>query len=279
MSHPHQTSDLASVPEISDPFDIGFMAPDAWNVGAAATGASGGMAPGMALYLTEAGNGAAIDVADLHQGQIGDCFLISSIGELALTKSVDISNMIHTNADGTETVTLYGDRTGHAIGWGTTALKAVSVTVSNVFPNYAVDNGATQDVVGGVKEIWPAVLEKAVATLDGGYGSIANGGSPVLAMETLTGRAATFMSPAKLTLAVLQSDIAANDMITFDTFAKGGLPNNLVGGHAYMFEKLVVTNGVAAVQLGNPWGFNQPSLIPLSQITNSFAEIDIGHPT
>ena len=57
--------------------------------------------------------------------------------------------------------------------------------------NYSVNNGASQDVLNGRKEIWPQVLEKAVATLDGGYGAIANGGNPMIALQELTGRAAS----------------------------------------------------------------------------------------
>ncbi len=133
--------------------------------------------------------------------------------------------------------------------------------------------------MAGVKEIWPAVLEKAVAMLDGGYNAIAHGGNPVLAMETLTGRTATYLSPASISAALLQSLVAAGDMITFDTLNKSGLAGGLVGSHAYMFEKLTVTNGVAMVQLGNPWGFAQPAAIPLTQLRQNFAEIDVGHPT
>ncbi len=142
MFHSNYASDLTQASDLGNPFDD--IAGDVLSLSAASQPFMSGATatPGMALYLTEPGTTAAISVADLHQGQIGDCYLISSIGELALTKPVDISNMIHTNADGTETVRLYADQSGHAIGWGTTVFKAVSVTVSNVFPNYAVNNGA-----------------------------------------------------------------------------------------------------------------------------------------
>ena len=238
-----------------------------------------GVGAGTALYLTETGTSGAISASDLYQGQIGDCFLISSIGEIALTKPVDIGSMIHANADGTETVTLYADKSGHAVNWGTTSLKPVAITVNNVFPSYAVDNGANQALMNGIKEIWPAVLEKAMATLDGGYNAIAHGGSPVLAMEALTGRFATFVSPASLTLKALQADITAQDMIVFDTKNASNLAYDLVGNHAYMFKALTVTNGTPMVQLLNPWGSHQPAAIPLSQLSNSFVEIDIGHAT
>jgi len=216
-------------------------------------------------------------VTDLYQGQIGDCFLISSIGELALNDPTAISNMIHVNANGTETVTLHEAANGQLATFGTTAFKAVQVTVTNSFPNYSVDNGATQDVVGNQKEIWPQVLEKAVATLDGGYTAISNGGNPMIAMEALTGKTATYTQPSALTLTALLADVKAGDLIVMDTPNSNSLPNNLVGDHAYMFEGVTGSGSSAMVHLLNPWGVDQPTAIAFSQLSKGITEVDIGH--
>ena len=109
--------------------------------------------PAQSLYLTESGDSSAITLNDLHQGQIGDCFLISSIGEIANIRPSFISNMIHAGSNGTETVMLYLAKNGSLPTYGTTAFKPVSIAISNVFPTYGVNNGATQDVVNGTKEI------------------------------------------------------------------------------------------------------------------------------
>jgi hypothetical protein len=240
------------------------------------TAATIATSPLQTLYLTEPGNTTAISASDLYQGQMGDCFLISSIGEIALEKPVAISNMIKVNSNGTETVTLYTASNGQLPGYSTSAFRPISINVTNVFPTYSVNNGKTQDVVGGVKEIWPQVLEKAYATLNGGYANISNGGSPVLAMEELTGQKASFIAPASLTYASLEKYISAGDMIVMDTSSASKLPYNLVSDHAYMFEKVTGANGAAMVTLLNPWGYDQPAAIPLSQLSKAFVEIDIG---
>jgi hypothetical protein len=229
-----------------------------------------------ALYLAEAGTATPISVADINQGQLGDCFLLSPVGEEALFHQNAIMNMIHNNGNGTESVTLYVAKNGSLPNFGTTSFKATTVTINNTFVAQSVDNGAYQDVVGNQKEIWPQVIEKAVATLDGGYGAIANGGYPVLAMEELTGQMASYMSPAALTLTALQNYVSAGDLITMDTSSKG-LGYGLVGDHCYMFDKIVGSGSAASVQLLNPWGFDQPAAIPLTRLAQSgIVEIDIG---
>jgi hypothetical protein len=231
----------------------------------------------MTLYEIVPPATTAISALDLYQGQIGDCFLISPIGEIALTDSAFITNMIHINANGTETVTLYEASNGRLPNFGTTHFMAVQEVVTNVFPSYSVDNGASQDMLNGVKEIWPQVLEKAFAQLNGGYGAIANGGYPVLAMEELTGQAATYYAPSQISLTNLGKMITANDMIVLDTAATGTLPYGLVNDHAYMFESLVSSGGVTYVQALNPWGTNEPALIPFTALSKAFVEVDVGH--
>lgn len=229
------------------------------------------------LYLTEKGDATAISVNDIHQGQIGDCYLLSQVGELAILQPSFFSNMIHTNANGTESVTLYTGANGAMPTWGTTAFKAITEVVVNTFSTTSVNNAASQDSVNGVKEIWPQVVEKAFAQLAGGYSSIQNGGSPVLAAEALTGKAATWMAPAALTLAQLTSFSAAKDMIVFDTQSQSGLSNGLISGHAYMFEGISGVGASATVNLGNPWGSNQATPVLFSSLAKNFSEVDIGH--
>jgi hypothetical protein len=260
--------DLSTLPFSDDPCSAGLVS--------IRTAPAAPPVPAQILYLTEVPGTAAINVGDIFQGQIGDCFLLSSIGEIALLRPGFISNMIHVNSNGTETVSLYEASNGRLPAYNTTSFKGVSETVTNVFPGYAVNNGATQDVVGGQKEIWPQVLEKAVATLDGGYSAIMNGGSPLVAMEELTGHATAYLNPATMTLASLLSYANAGDIIVMDTKYSGSLPNGLFNSHAYMFEGVSGSGASAMVHLGNPWGYDQPSPILFSQLSKGIAEVDIG---
>src|SRR3954453_6967692 len=136
-------------------------------------------------------------------------YLLSAIGELALYHPSWITQMIRANADGTETVTLYTTTANRLPGLGATSFTPIAITVTNTFPSYCVNNGATQDVLNGQKEIWVQVLEKAVATLYGGYDGIAKGGIPSIAMEELTGCTANYIWATALSLQQLQGTVAA----------------------------------------------------------------------
>ncbi len=232
--------------------------------------------PTQVLWLQEAGNAAAISVTDINQGQMGDCYLLSSIGEIAMFHPGYVTQMIRANADGTETVTLYRASNGNLPTFGTSAYTPVAITVSNTFPSNSVNNGASQDVFNGQKEIWVQVLEKAMATLYGGYNGIANGGIPAISMEELTGCSASVTWPSTFSLQQLQNDVAAGDLITFDTGGYGTLPYHMHGSHAYMFQSLAAVNGTVMVNLLNPWGFDQPDPIPFAQLGSVIAQIDIG---
>lgn len=232
--------------------------------------------PVQALYLTEADDTVPISANDIHQGQIGDCFLLSAIGEIALWNPAAIKSMIKQNSNGTETVSLWGAPQGGTAGFWASGFKLATQIVTNSFLANGVNNGATQDIVGNQKEIWPQVIEKAYAQANGGYGGIQNGGSPVIALQALTGHTATWQSPVGITAAALQADMVAGDLIVMDT-GSGSAKYNLVGHHAYMFEGLTNSGGTTCVKLGNPWGFDQPGLIPVSQLSSGIVEIDIGH--
>ncbi len=234
------------------------------------------------LYPTDANGRPVISVSDINQGAIGDCYFLSPLGEIAIQDPDALERAIAVNADGTETVTLYEDANGNTISFGTTSFAPVRITVDNAdFYPGGVNGSSGQATWNGEQVIWPQVLERAFAQLNGGYAGISNGGTPVLALETLTGQAATWYSPSQVTAATLGQEWSAGDLVVFDTPSYDNLFDtdptyNLVGGHAYMFDGLSTVNGVACVDLLNPWGDDQADPVPVSALGSAFVEIDVG---
>lgn len=222
------------------------------------------------LYLRDSGEAAAISGRDIYQGGIGDCYFLSPLGAIAIQKPAAIQNMIRENGDGTFNVSLWKDANGGKVGWGTTNFQKVDIKVDQSFAANGVNRGSA-NVAGDQKEIWAQVVEKAYATLQGGYAAISKGGYTALASAELTGFRSTYTSAAKVTETVLQQRDASDDVIVFDSFAKGGLPYGVVGSHAYYFDSLVNTAQGTMVKLLNPWGFADPALIPVSQLSKCFA--------
>jgi Calpain family cysteine protease len=253
------------------------------------------------LYGTETGDTAEITDEDIHQGRLGDCYLLSSIGEIARINPSVIENMIKDNGDGTYTVTFHKRRGASGVliaglfgvaGVLYEAVKGqfetVTETVDGNFPKGTGNNKGSanqyggQDMVGSKAEIWVQVIEKAYAKLHGGYAEIGGGGWANDALEELTGQEAEQDTVGKVTLADLQAAFQAGKPIVMNTPDKPSLPYNLVGDHAYMLENLEVHGTTATVTLRNPWGYNPPSTnnpfvkIPFDKLSSGIDSIDIG---
>jgi hypothetical protein len=235
------------------------------------------VAPTDTLYLTEPGDTSPISYMDIHQGSLGDCFLLSAIGELALFHPSAITSMIHANTNGTETVTMYNASNGSLPSFYTSVYKATSEVVNNsMFSSKGVNSNYSfsQDIVGNLQEVWPQVLETANAMLNNGFNNIANGGYPVVAMEELTGMAASTVQTSQMNWANLINDVQQGDLLQFDTVNASGF--GLVSGHSYMFKS--IDTKAQNVQLANPWGTQEPAAIPFSRLASAgIMQIDVGH--
>ena len=134
-----------------------------------------------------------VDPSDIHQGQIGDCWLLSGIASIAeydgaverlFRKTKNFASMPF--ADGRPnlyTITLYDLRT-----W-----KEVDIVVDERIPRRSDGRG----IFLGAKptkdgELWVCYLEKAIAAHCGGYDNI-NGGQCTHAWSLLTGRKEQFI--------------------------------------------------------------------------------------
>ena len=211
-------------------------------------------------------------MSDINQGDLGDCYLLSSLAEVANQDPNAILSMITDNGNST-----YGVRFnfGGAVYY---------VTVDNTLP----DGGA---VFNNSPNIWASIVEKAFAEWAGEYAlngwtsynnsftTIGNGGDPAYALEAITGatsirdiyaNGSSWISYtmnnrlnwtgvwASETNAALLSDIAASLAVGDDvelssyTNATSGGKITLVADHAmsiYGFD--AATN---MVEIRNPWG-------------------------
>lgn len=222
------------------------------------------------VFFSEPDGAPALSYTEIHQGGLGDCWVLSSFGEEALINPAAIPQMIHSDGNGTETVTLYTSATGGLPNFGTTSFTPVSVVVNNALFSPIGVNGVdsiSPDVIGDTQAIWPQVLESAFATLNGGYSVIGAGGYSVLALEELTGMPAISMQPDQMTWAGMIADLRSDDLMVFNTVASTkALPDGLVSDHSYM---LAGVNANGTVQLANPWGFDQPTAIAFSALQSA----------
>lgn len=146
----------------------------------------------------------AVKIKDVNQGYLGDCYLLAALTALAHANPEAIENAISEgDVPGSYTVTLrkglkFGKRTGPK-----------SVKVDNWFP---MKNGHMLYAQGGSeaeprskveqfktkkRPMWPAIIEKAVATMAGGYNKV-EGGYEGDILEAFTGKAADAYSVGKL---------------------------------------------------------------------------------
>ena len=207
---------------------------------------------------------------DVNQGALGDCYLLSSLAEVACENSSVISSMFTSNGNNTYGVKFYVDGV------------AEYVTVNNSLAN-DVNSGA---------DIWASLAEKAYTQLqtsgvvtgsginDGNsYSTIGNGGAAEFALEEITGasKITDFVSAGtswysiaynsslsftgytvgNSTASVLDSlaaDLAKGDDLILSSYtnATSGGKITLVADHAmsiYGFDSVT-----GELEVRNPWG-------------------------
>jgi len=228
------------------------------------------------------GNGPCME--DVNQGYLGDCFMLAPLAAMALQDPSAIRSMITDNGNNT---------------WGIRFIidgKANYVTVNN-----ELANGGGKFASGTNK--WVGLVEKGYAQLQAGgnttgtsvtygnsYSSIANGGSPAVALAELTGagtisqyvasgsgwtsyefdgssltqrdnqgRGTVLSSNTDLNSAAVQAklvaDLAEGDEVILSSYANdvdASGKTTLVANHAMTISGFDVVTGMFEVY--NPWG-------------------------
>jgi calpain family cysteine protease len=247
--------------------------------------------PNPVLFAKEGTDADAVDLHDVQQRNIGDCYLLAPLAALARTPEgrAFIQNAITENKNDHGDVVSY-TVTLHRPEWhvvGPKTFTDVNVTVSGPF----ACGHAEARTGGNQNEVWPLVVEKAYAQYRGRYehgGVVSNG------MEVLTGREPTHInlrwfgsySPDQL-----KSDLTAGKMVVLSTRKMAGddgmrpttaeraahcAAYNLYGSHAYVVTGTEEQNGKLYLQLHNPWNDQEPDLVPYDELKTWFASVDIG---
>lgn len=217
--------------------------------------------------------------SDIKQGYLGDCYFMSTLGEVALRNPSAITNMFIVNGDGTFTVKFFNNG------------QANYVTVDSYLPTdssgRAIYAGLGMVYNNTANELWTALAEKAYVQLNelgwervglsgngqNAYASI-SGGYVYAAQGQVTGQN-TVAFTATATGTSFSTFVAAWNQGKSIGFASKAKPasTTVVGGHAYAVVGYNATN--QTVTLFNPWGI-QYGLVTLSwsQIQANFDYFD-----
>ncbi|MGP8122320.1 MAG: putative Ig domain-containing protein [Xanthobacteraceae bacterium] len=210
---------------------------------------------------------------DVNQGYLGDCYLLSSLAEVAYKNSGDITSMFTSNGNGTYGVRFYVDGV------------AEYVTV-----NSSLADGGNEFNSGA--DMWASLAEKAYAQLQASgavtgnsisgnsWSSIGNGGAPEMALEEITGASAitdfdansgswmkvvynssfgvtgyTTGNATASVLSTLAADLANGDDVVLSSYTNATDSSGrttLVADHAMSIYGYDTSTGMLEVR--NPWG-------------------------
>lgn len=112
-----------------------------------------------------------IDINDVRQGHLGDCYLFAAMAAVARVNPQAIRDLIHKNDDGTYNVKLYI----YDQKWQPHRTPTIIQRIKPVFPSWKESKGSAYghsgegEEQGDVLELWPMLIEKAYAYYRSGY--------------------------------------------------------------------------------------------------------------
>lgn len=207
-------------------------------------------------FIKGEGDKDEIDINDVSQGRLGDCYFMAALAAIAHANPDVIRKRVKDNGDGTYTVTFF---------------EGGDVVVDNQF---AVSGGGSPvyadagDRDGGDVEMWVMLIEKAWAKLKGGYENIR--GSKVRmtsadAMQAVSGKETRTIRPQSLSdeelIKVMAEASQKKWAMTLGAFTKESVDEStrneaqklgIVFNHAYAVTGVDQAKG--EISLYNPWG-------------------------
>ncbi|MGN6725968.1 MAG: C2 family cysteine protease [Tepidisphaeraceae bacterium] len=198
---------------------------------------------------------------DVVQGQVGDCYFLSTLAGTAKVSPDVIRNMVSDLGDGTYAVRFKSGNT---------------TKYYRVDNDLAVQNSASTSPIyaalGAGKSMWAAVVEKAYAffrmktpSTYGSYNDI-NAGWMTEAFSALGASNAQtewnyFAYDGNDYLTWVQRQLSAGDVVTVGVMSSNA-SMNLVGGHAYTVIRVdSLPDGSKKIVLRNPWGIDNSTSI------------------
>jgi hypothetical protein len=216
--------------------------------------------------------------ADVKQGQVGDCYFVCALAEIALRSNSTITNMFVVNGDGT-----YGVKFKSPVG------QSVFVTVDSYLPTNGAGNliyagmGANYNSAGN--ELWVSLAEKAYAQVNefgwSRYGSdngqntyvALEGGYIGDALEHVTGQNSNYtFTNGSTSFTTFVNAWNAGKLVGFAS-KTAPASGSVVGSHAYAVVDYNSSN--QTLTLFNPWGTQYGLLtVNWSQIQQNFDYFD-----
>jgi hypothetical protein len=231
----------------------------------------------------------AIDPDDVAQGSLGDCYLMAAMVAVARADPDAIQELIKDNEDGTFDVNL------HIRDSWRGSPKEKTHTVDTRLPEkyegtplYAKLGDETPEA----QEMWPALLEKALAQEKGGFEEIR--GSKIAqkgfkyagALELLTGKGDTSKATVDMdedeVMLKIQKALADKKPVVVGSYNMKDDPEkadeakkyNVYGNHAYAPSSVDLEN--RTISLTNPWGKRHVEAIPVADFMKYYSKVRVG---
>lgn len=224
-------------------------------------------------------------IANEFQGELGDCYFISSLGTIADQNPAAIEDMFVNNGDGTYTVRFYTGTYGSSYnssngsysdgfvnGTGTAQYVTVNLQLPTTASGMLVYSDYGSMYNNPNNSLWIPLLEKAYAQWnqtgaegrDGtnSYAGIEGGWMATVDAQVL-GHNATDYFMGTATEQQLISALTSGQAVTIATM---NTEYGLYGDHAYAVTGYNASSNTFT--LYNPWGFDQPGQLTWSQLTS-----------
>ena len=218
--------------------------------------------------------------SDIQQGSIGNCWWMASLGAVAHADPGIIEDAITVNANGTDTVRLYEDGEPVHVTVTPEMVLVDGLPALARSPSYLLGDDTTLGY-----ELWPMVMEKALALHYGDYEKT-EGGTADVELEAITGVPSANHDPGDLGIEDLARIVEDGGAIGLSSLADGegkDLPSYqsaagtdmLYRGHAYYVSAVDTQKGTVTVV--NPWGTASypPITLLIADFDASFRQVRV----